>query len=220
MTATNILKVKHRESSGRVRKKNEAVIIAAAEREFLDYGFKGASIKRIAERAGLPRANIHYYFKNKLDLYGRVLSDIVEFWNASIEDINPDDDPAEALAAYIRAKVMYSKSNPVASRIFAGELIHGAPHLMEYLQTEFRAWIGQVVAVMQSWIERGKMDAVDPLHLLFLIWGATQHYADFGVQVRAAMGKETLSDKDFEYIAESLIHIVLKGCGLTYLANA
>ncbi len=220
MTATNILKVKHRESSGRVRKKNEAVIIAAAEREFLDYGFKGASIKRIAERAGLPRANIHYYFKNKLDLYGRVLSDIVEFWNASIEDINPDDDPAEALAAYIRAKVMYSKSNPVASRIFAGELIHGAPHLMEYLQTEFRAWIGQIVAVMQSWIERGKMDAVDPLHLLFLIWGATQHYADFGVQVRAAMGKETLSDKDFEYIAESLIRIVLKGCGLTYLANA
>ncbi len=220
MTTTNILKVKHRESSGRVRKKNEAVIIAAAEREFLDYGFKGASIKRIAERAGLPRANIHYYFKNKLDLYGRVLSDIVEFWNASIEDINPDDDPAEALAAYIRAKVMYSKTNPVASRIFAGELIHGAPHLMEYLQTEFRAWIGQIVAVMQSWIERGKMDAVDPLHLLFLIWGATQHYADFGVQVRAAMGKETLSDKDFEYIAESLIHIVLKGCGLTYLANA
>ncbi|MEJ2442732.1 MAG: TetR family transcriptional regulator C-terminal domain-containing protein [Exilibacterium sp.] len=148
------------------------------------------------------------------------MSDIVEFWNASIEDINPDDDPAEALAAYIRAKVMYSKTNPVASRIFAGELIHGAPHLMEYLQTEFRAWIGQIVAVMQSWIERGKMDAVDPLHLLFLIWGATQHYADFGVQVRAAMGKETLSDKDFEYIAESLIHIVLKGCGLTYLANA
>ncbi|OZG73946.1 TetR family transcriptional regulator [Hahella sp. CCB-MM4] len=215
MSETNILKMKRLVPGGRVRQKNEPVIISAAEQEFLDFGFKGASMKRIAERAELPRANIHYYFKNKLDLYGAVLSDIVELWNNSFDLINEDDDPYTAMSAYIRAKVMFSKTNPTASRIFASEIIHGAPYLMEYLQTDFREWVKLKTQVIQSWIDKGKMAAIEPIHLLFLIWGATQHYADFGVQVRAAMDKEDLSDEDFEHIADSMTQIILRGCGIS-----
>lgn len=214
MSEANILKNKRLVPNGRIRQKNETIIVAAAEQEFLDFGFKGASMKRIAERCELPRANIHYYFKNKLDLYGAVLSDIVELWNTSFDLIKAEDDPKEALAAYIRAKVMFSKTNATASRIFASEIIHGAPHLSEYLNSDFHEWIQQKTKVIQNWIDSGKMDKVDPVHLLFLIWGATQHYADFGVQVRAAMGKDKLTDEDFETIASTMTHIVLKGCGL------
>lgn len=215
MADVNILKQRRNEPSGRIRQQNQSVILAAAEEEFVTYGFKGASMKRVAERAELPRANIHYYYKNKLELYGAVLGDIVEVWNTRFDTIKAEDDPREALTAYIRAKVMYSKTNPAASRIFASEIIHGAPHLTEYLQVDFRQWIQRKVAAIQSWIDAGKMDPIDPMHLLFFIWGATQHYADFGVQVRAAMDRDQLTEEDFDHIADTLTQLVLKGCGIS-----
>jgi len=200
---------------GRVRQKNEARILAAAENEFLKFGFEGASIKRIAETAGLPRANIHYYFGSKSELYASLLRDIVNHWDQSIDTINADDDPAETLRAYIHAKVMAAKNNPAASRIFASEMIHGAPHLSQYLKTDFRISIEAKTSAIQAWIDQGKMDPVDPYHLLFMIWGATQHYADFGVQVLAALNKPILSDADFEDIANNITTIILKGCGIS-----
>jgi TetR/AcrR family transcriptional regulator len=201
-------------TTGRVRQRNQSLIFTAAQEEFVDYGFKGASIKRIAERAGLPRANIHYYFKNKLALYDAVLADIVQTWNSSFDTIKAKDEPADALKSYIRAKVMYSKTHPAASRIFALEMIHGAPHLENYLQGEFFDWMQLKIGAIESWIEQGKMDAIEPLHLLFFIWGASQHYADFGVQVLAAMNKDQLSSEDYEAVADSLLRLVLKGCGV------
>ena len=203
------------QNPGRIRQQNQELIFAAAQNEFVDHGFKGASIKRIAERAGLPRANIHYYYKNKLALYEAVLGDIVQTWNSSFDTIHAEDDPKEALTAYIRAKVMYSKTHPSASRIFASEIIHGAPHLQEYLQGEFYDWMQQKITAIESWIAAGKMTPIDPLYLLFFIWGATQHYADFGVQVLAAMNKENLTSSEFEDIADSLVNLVLRGCGIS-----
>jgi len=214
MSSVDILENRRNEPAGRIRQKNQLVIIAAAEEEFLTFGFKGASMKRIAERAELPRANIHYYFKNKIDLYAAVLGDIVETWDGTISQINPEDDPKETLSAYIRAKVMASKNNPNASRIFASEIIHGAPHIGTYLKTDYRETITKITQGIQSWIDQGKMDPINPMHLLFMIWGSTQHYADFGVQVLAAMDKTELTDDDFEQINDSITKIILKGCGL------
>ena len=179
-------------------------------------GFKGASIKHIAELAGLPRSNIHYYYKNKAELYDAVLSDIVHTWNMSFDTIHPEDEPAIAIASYVRAKVMYSKTHPNASRIFASELIHGAPNLKDYLNNEFYDWIQQKARTIESWVKQGKMDPIEPMHLLFFIWGATQHFADFGVQVKAAMRVDELTDEDFERISESMTRFVLKGCGIIH----
>lgn len=215
MNKDNILDNRNKDPVGRIRQKNQIRIIAAAEDEFVTFGFKGASMKRIAERAELPRANIHYYFKNKVDLYAAVLGDILEVWNSTITGINPDDDPKETLTAYIRAKVLSAKDSPNASRIFASEIIHGAPHIGNYLRQDYRVEVLKITNGFQSWIDQGKMDPIDPMHLLFMIWGSTQHYADFGVQVRAAMGKESLDDEDFERIIASITHMILKGCGLT-----
>ncbi len=207
--------VKHNEqqpSSGRVRKKNQSLILKAAEQDFLEHGFKGASIKSIAERAGIPRANVHYYYKNKEAIYADILSKILALWDSSI--IVSDEEPAKVLGDYIYAKVMYSKTNPEASRLFASEFIHGAPRLQEYLNTDFKTWIDEVKTIIQGWIDQGKMDAIDPLYLLFTIWGATQHYADFCPQVTAAMAKDKLTDHDFELVAKTLTQIILKGCGI------
>ena len=199
---------------GHVRHKNQRLILEAAKKEFVTYGFKGASIKRIAERAGLPRANIHYYFSNKTELYQQLLNQILAAWNSEFDTLNAEDDAKTALSAYIRAKVMYSKTDPDASRIFASEIIHGAPHLNAYLSTDFKLWVQQKVTVIEAWIEQGQINPLNPLHLLFLIWGATQHYADFNVQVLAAMDQTQMQPDDFEEVVVSLTTMILAGCGI------
>lgn len=201
-------------SKGSIRQKNKAIIFSAAKKEFVTYGFKGASIKRVAERANIARANIHYYFKDKTDLYQQLLSNIIEVWNTDYDTLNAEHEPKVALSAYIRAKVMHSRDDPDSSRIFASELIHGAPVLNDYLNTDFKIWLQSKVAVIDIWIEKGLIDAVNPHHLLFLIWSSTQHYADFNVQVLAGLDKEAMNDDDFEEVVASLTQIILKGCGI------
>lgn len=203
-----------KEKAGRIRQQNEAIILEAAETEFAHHGFRGASLNAIAERAGLPKSNILYYFHNKVGLYGAVLSDILDMWNQSFNNVTAKDDPAEAIRSYICAKIRYSKSHPLASRIFAIEIIQGAPHLKAFLAEELSDWVGGRAAVIQAWIDAGKMDAINPVHFMFMVWGATQHYADFATQVHWALGKQALDDSDFQAAEETLCHIILKGVGL------
>ncbi len=199
--------------AGRVRKKKEKIIFEAAELEFAEKGFEGATIDSIAKRAGLARPNVHYYFDNKLKLYGEVLSNILELWDTALNDISIDDQPYEALRTYITRKIEFSRKHPLSSRIFASEIISGAPHLKAYYQEAYQEWFSRKLEIFDSWSRSGKIDKVDPAHLLFLIWSSTQHYADFEVQIASALGKETLEDKDYLSAAETLTAVITKGIG-------
>ena len=203
-----------RTKAGRIRQQNEANIIKAAEIEFASNGFKGTSLNAVADRANLPKSNILYYFKTKFGLYGAVLADILEMWNQNFSEAKVDSNPAEVIFGYIEQKLLYSATNPLASRIFAMEIIQGGPHLEEFLAKDLKRWIDERASVIRAWIDNGKMKAVDPVHLIFLIWGATQHYADFGTQCAWAMGKEKLDAEDFRAATKTVGDIVLSGLGL------
>lgn len=200
--------------AGRIRQKNEQAIIQAAEDEFARHGFKGTSMNTIALKAGLPKANLHYYFTNKLGLYIAVLSNIIELWDSTFNALSVDDDPGEALSQYIRTKMEFSRRTPQASRIFAMEVISGGTCLTEYFSADYREWFRGRAAVFQAWIAAGKMDPVDPVHLIFLLWGSTQHYADFATQICQVTGRSRLTKQDMEDASNNLIHIILKGCGI------
>ena len=201
--------------AGRIRQKNEEVILKAAEDEFARHGFKGTSMNTIALKAGLPKANLHYYFTNKLGLYIAVLSNIIELWDSTFNSLSADDDPAQALSSYIRAKMEFSRRQPEASRVFAMEIISGGACLTEYFTQDYRTWFQGRAAVFQAWIDAGKMDPVDPVHLIFLLWGSTQHYADFATQICRVSGRTRLTRQDMQDASDNLIRIILKGCGLT-----
>ena len=96
----------------RIRQKNEEAILKAAEDEFARHGFRGTSMNAIALSAGLPKANLHYYFINKLGLYIAVLSNILELWDSTFNALTAEDDPAQALTQYIRAKMEFSRRQP------------------------------------------------------------------------------------------------------------
>jgi TetR/AcrR family transcriptional regulator len=193
----------------------EARILAAAESVFAETGFSGATTAEIAKRAGVPKANLHYYFKTKTDLYRQVLQGILELWLGTGDLIKPESDPAEALNHYIAAKIELARQRPLASRVFANEIIHGAPEIGDFLQEELRDWVDRKARVIDGWIADGKMRKVDPRHLFFMIWANTQTYADFAAQIAAVLGRETLAPEDYQLAARQVSEIILTGCGLT-----
>lgn len=199
---------------GRIRERNREKILAAAEEEFAQNGYKGATIQNIAERAGLPKSNVLYYFSNKTRMYSAMFDDILGRWNKVFSDIRPEDDPAEALSSFIRTKVEMSRRYPLASRLFAIEIIQGAPFLMDHLRTNMREWVRGRADVIQHWIDDGRMAEVDPVQLIFLIWSSTQHYADFQVQILMVENKAEYEQRDFDHAADFLTDVILRGCGL------
>ena len=138
-------------NGGRIREKNRQKIIQAAEQIFAQKGFSGATTQAIAELSKLPKANVHYYFGTKAALYKAVIANILDPWLSATNDLKDDSDPRQAMESYIRAKVMLSKNRPLASRIFANEVISGAPVIKDVLRTELRDWVLEKRAVMDRW---------------------------------------------------------------------
>jgi TetR/AcrR family transcriptional regulator len=205
-------------NGGGVRQRSRASIerriLEAAESVFAEAGFNGATTAEIARRAAIPKANLHYYFNTKEELYQQVLTGIVNTWLHTADEIRADAEPASALAHYIAAKIELARERPIPSRVFANEIIHGAPHLGKYLATDLRAWVETKVKVIRGWIAAGKMRDVDPKHLLFMIWASTQTYADFASQIAAVLGREPTA-QDYKAVARQMTEIILRGCGLT-----
>jgi TetR/AcrR family transcriptional regulator len=201
-------------SKGLIRQTNEALILLAAEKVFARAGFGGATMAAIAEGSGLPKANLHYYFGSKDVLYRAVLSRILNDWLVPTHGITREAEPRAALEQYIRAKMDLSAQRPDGSKVFANELLHGAPVVKELLSTELRRLVKEKAAVVQGWIDAGRMAPVDATHLFFTIWAATQTYADFDVQVSAVLGSDSLGTKDYVRATEHVVTLLLRGCGL------
>jgi len=207
-------------NAGRIRQRNEARILRAAEAVFARAGFAGATMAEIATRAGVPKSNLHYYFRTKQALYRAVLANTLRLWLSQADIISARRSPEAALEQYIRAKMRLSARYPDASRVFANELLHGAPEIGDVLRDALRSLVGRKSVVIHGWIAAGRMAQIDPSHLFFTIWAATQTYADFEAQICAVLGVQRLERRDYERATEHLIALVLRGCGLTPPAPA
>ncbi|NIE57112.1 MULTISPECIES: TetR/AcrR family transcriptional regulator [unclassified Burkholderia] len=202
-----------RRRKAHIRESNEAHLLACAEAVFAERGLDGASTAMIAERAGLPKANLHYYFPTKLALYRRVLDDLFEDWHRAAGSFEADDDPVEAIGAYVRAKMALSRRRPLGSKVWANEIIHGAEHMQDILSERVKPWFDTRVKVIDGWIARGLLAPIDAHALMYLIWATTQHYADFDAQVRALSGKRTFTQKAYDEQTEQVVQLVLRACG-------
>ena len=193
-----------------VRRHMEQRILRAAAVVFSETGFDGATTAAIAELAELPKANVHYYFGTKKALYKHVLSEILDLWISQMDVFRIDNDPGTALSEYIHTKIALSREYPVESRVFANEVIHGAPHLQRFLRTKLRRRVEEIEVVFAAWADAGLIDRVDAKHLMFSLWASTQTYADFAAQISAVLGSQQIPD----IAADQLTRIVLRGCGV------
>jgi TetR/AcrR family transcriptional regulator len=201
-------------TKGQIRQANESCILSAAEKVFARAGFGGATMAAIATASGLPKANLHYYFGSKDVLYRAVLARILNDWLVPTHCIVAYADPRAALEKYMRAKMALSAQRPDGSKVFANEMLHGAPVVKTILETELRQMVEEKAAVVQGWIDAGRMAPVDATHLFFTIWAATQTYADFDVQVCAVLGRKALTAGDHARATEHVVSLLLRGCGL------
>lgn len=196
-----------------VRLENERIILGAAEEVFANFGYEGATTSRIARLAGIPKANLHYYFPTKKDLYRRVIDNIFTIWLEAADSFDDCDDPVEAISRYISKKMDISRDNPKGSKVWANEIIQRAPIIQDYLETTLKTWTDGRADVIQRWIDEGKIADIDPNYLLYMIWATTQHYADFGHQVMTLNDGKDLSDAQFELAKKNVTDIILRGIG-------
>lgn len=177
-------------TESRIQKKNQAAILAAGLEVFSQYGFRGSTLDQIAQAAGLSKPNILYYFSSKDAIYVALLSRLLDDWMNPVYAINPVGDPVEEILQYAKIKLDMSRQYPAESRLFANEIIQGAPRITDVLSGELHDTMQSLAKVVEGWVEQGRIRPVHPHHLFFSIWSMTQHYADFDKQVRAVMGDE------------------------------
>lgn len=196
-----------------MREETERAILDAAEVVFAEAGFGGATMQAIADACGLPKANLHYYFASKEKLYRRVVERIFMIWLEAADSFDTEAEPEIALRRYIARKMLLSRDYRSGSKVWANEVMHGAPIIQDYLETTLQAWTETRVAVIRRWIAEGRIAAIDPKWLLYMIWATTQHYADFAHQVET-LNHGPLSDAQWQDATETVCGIVLRGIGL------
>lgn len=197
-----------------IRRRNVEKILQAAEQVFAAKGFAATSMGDIAEQAQLPRSNLHYYFSTKDDLYRAVLQDLLDVWKQDALCFERFDDPRVVLTSYIRAKMGHSRSRPLGSKIWAEEILHGAPVLGVSLDDTLVPWAQLKKSKISAWVADKRILPVEPSALLYMIWAATQHYADFGYQVALLNDGEPLSELAFESAVQTVTSVILRGIGL------
>lgn len=171
----------------RIQKRNRKRILDAALDVFSQHGYHGATLDQIAEAAGLSKPNILYYFSGKEEIHLTLLNKLMETWLDPLVAIDPDGDPLEEILAYVARKVEMARDMPRESRLFANEILQGAPRMSPHLQSDLKPLFAQKCAVIQQWVDCGKVAPIDPQHLIISIWATTQHYADFDAQVRVLL---------------------------------
>jgi TetR/AcrR family transcriptional regulator len=198
---------------GAVRAGNEKAILAAAEEVFAEAGYGGATTAAIAARAGVAKANLHYYFATKEALYRAVIEQVLTAWLEAAASFDISDNPAEALALYIGAKMDLARSMPLGSRIWASEIMRGAPVIQDFLETTLAQWLSSREKVVRRWIAAGKMRPVEPKYLFYMIWATTQHYANAAHEIATLERGQKLDDAKFEAAKRQAIETILAGLG-------
>ncbi len=195
----------------RIQREKQDVILDAALNVFSLHGFRGATIDQIAEAAGMSKPNLLYYFASKEEIHRRLLTSMLDLWLDPLRELDSDGDPIPEIRSYIRRKLEMARDFPRESRLFANEMLQGAPHAIDVLETELKALVDAKAQVLEAWMAQGKIARTDPYHLIFSIWATTQHYADFDVQVRAVLGKDRGGEGRFEDAARYLEHLFMRG---------
>ncbi len=195
----------------RIQSEKRDLILEAALDVFSKNGFRGSTIDEIAEAAGMSKPNLLYYFRSKEDIHATLIKRLLDTWLAPLREMDEDGDPLTEIRSYIRRKLEMARDFPRESRLFANEIIQGAPRIMPMLEGELKALVDEKAEVIRGWAREGRMARTDPWHLIFSIWATTQHYADFDVQVRAVLGTDRGGEGRFEDAARFLEQLFVEG---------
>ena len=195
----------------RIQREKQDAILEAALEVFASNGFRGSTIDQIADAAGMSKPNLLYYFSSKEEVHKKLIERLLNVWLAPLRQMNASGDPIAEICSYIRRKLEMSRDLPRESRLFANEILQGAPRIISMIEGELKNLVDEKTAIIKGWMDEGRLVEVDPYHLLFSIWATTQHYADFDVQVRTMLGPDKDGEDRFEDAAKFLNQLFVHG---------
>jgi TetR/AcrR family transcriptional regulator len=188
--------------------RRQEAIMAEAERQFARAGFEGVSLDSIAAALDLSRQNLLYHWPSKEALYLAVLDGVMNEWLARMSEVAAADDPEQAIRDYVRAKLLFSRERPTGNAVFTREIMTGVPRYAEVLKTRVQPLLQADVERFERWASEGRIERLDFTHLIFVLWGSTQAYADLGPQFALFMDKPVLDDADFARAEALIVRIV------------
>lgn len=192
----------------------EGKILDAAEFVFGHFGFRGATTALIAKKASIAKPHIYYYFEDKEDLYRAILERAMNMWARDIDDLDTAADIETILTQYIHKKVDFSRDHPHLSRIYANEVISGAPYIGSFIEKISTPLLLDKVRIVEQWAASRAIRPVSAVDLFFCIWAMTQAYADFSSQMTIMKQKRQLEQADYDAAKATIVQIVLGGLGL------
>lgn len=188
--------------------RTQQAILSAAVAEFSDAGLGGARVERIAERAGVNKRLLYYYFGSKDDLFLTVLektyADIREAEKAlRLENL----EPATAIRRLVEFTWDYYLANPHFLTLLNSENLHRAKHLKQ--SKRVREMNSPLVQMLGDVLERGRRDGVfrggvDPVHLYISIAGLAYFYLSNNPTLSTIFARDLMTPKA---LSERLSHI-------------
>ena len=193
----------------RIQIRNRKKIMDAALDVFSQHGFRGATLDQIAEAAGMSKPNLIYYFDGKEAIHVALLNALMTEWLDPLRELDAEGDPLEEILGYVRRKMEMSRQFPRESRLFAIEIIQGAPRMLPHLESDLKPLFDEKCALIAGWMDAGKLAPQDPQQLVMSIWALTQHFADFDTQVRVLVPDETAGWRAANAHVEKIFRAIL-----------
>ena len=179
--------------------RSQSIILGAARDEFAEHGLGGARMDRIAQRAGLNKRLIYYYFQDKETLFHSVLEQ-------AYRDIREQEralhlqalSPPEAIRRLVEFTWHYYLAHPEFLTLLNSANLHRARHLKESRRS--RELNSPLIEMIAEILERGRKDGsfrggVDPLQIYVSIAGLSYFYLSNNHTLSAIFGRNLLSPK-------------------------
>jgi TetR/AcrR family transcriptional regulator len=193
--------------------RTQRAIIAAAEEEFANKGLAGARVDTIAEKAGVNKRMLYYYFGSKDNLYITVLERAYGAMREAERELNLTDlDPLDAIRKLVEFKFDYYLANPRIIRLLAGENMQNAKFLKRSRQ--LRDMHNSLANVLRSVLTAGQEKAlvkpgIDPLHLYISLASLSYFFFSNAATLTTAFGRELTSPNELKVRRAHAVEVML-----------
>lgn len=187
---------KLRLGSRRQPEESRAAILRAAVREFSREGVAGARTDAIARAAGVNKALLYYYFKDKDAIYEAVLDQVFGGLTAVVHEVlSRDLPPRQKILAYAQAHFDYIASHPLYPQIVQGEMMSAGrmPQLERIVKQYFRPLFRHLAEVLKQGQTSGEFRAVDPLQFVPSMIAIIVFYFTSAPVMRLMSGQDPLA---------------------------
>jgi TetR/AcrR family transcriptional regulator len=186
----------------------EARLLDAAEVVFAERGFHAAPTSAIAERAGVNKTLIHYYFRSKEGLY-RAMMQRISRQHAGFFDDFSRADPVEALSAAMRRYVRMLAGHPHYVRLCAYCALEGTESYADH--ELYDRLTDAAIQALDAGMQRGIFRREDPRHVLASVEGMCRFFFEHEDSMRKLWPDDYDRERIVDERCEHVVRLLLSG---------